>query len=542
MSRIDPGNPFQEGVQSVQGILPPDPLKRQQMEVALQDQQAQVAERRANAQKIAQEFEDRRVDYNETQAIKQLAMAKQRAGLDLTTADIITVAPKTGAKKAQELFTAQAEQHKLQQQQLDKAQADSDAIAEAQFAARQIPYEQRVQQVPKLIQNLTQLGHVDPRLASAMLDPSHWTDEELDADILSNTKAHNAQIAQAKQKVDDDYKKAETEAKNAEAAKNRAEAGKISGEVTNYPQSPDEAKQIIGSIFGGTKDPRYVNYAGQIDAMRFNPKTADDLVKEARKEAGSTRTAVATAKATEPIRIETAAGTAAAQANAGGQGGLDLMAEQALNGNFTSRNAVLLGKVYARAAQIAKERGMTSTQVVLEQNAAKANREALGKLTTQSAQVEAFSATAQKNMKMLQGAVDAIGGTSPLLNQPMRTISLRVSGDPKVSAFYASLLPAQTEIAKILNSANATGVLTNEAREDMQKAIGQDATPAQIRAALDIFSKEMQNRKESYAATIEDLKQHTAVGNQNAPSGNINSRGLIVPGGAIEKLIQGQKK
>ena len=104
------------------------------------------------------------------------------------------------------------------------------------------------------------------------------------------------------------------------------------------------------------------------------------------------------------------------------------------------------------------------------------------------------------------------------VDRPVRAIQAQ-RGDPKLSAFYAALLPAQTEMAKILNSANATGVLTNEAREDMQKALGADATPAQIRSALHVFEQDMQNRKDSYASQLEELKQRTVVGNKTPAGG-----------------------
>lgn len=320
---------------------------------------------------------------------------------------------------------------------------------------------------------------------------------------------------------------AEIAAKTAETRKANAEAVVKELEAGTFPQTVDEATKRLNAIAPNDKVYGSTNqrFAGLLNTQT-TPAQWSDTLKQAAKEAES----ISVAKNTVPFKVEVQqAGAAGATGDA-----LELMGEQALNGTFTSRNPVLLTKAYQKAAELAKQRGLSAQAVVMGQRAAKAASDALNTLTTQNAQVEAFSGTAQKNMKMLQQTVDAIGGSSPLLNQPLRSLSGKVAGDPKISAFYAALLPAQTDIAKILNSTNATGVLTNEARGEMQKALGPDATPAMIRAALDVFSKDMQNRKEEYAAQLEDLKRQSVVGGPPP-----NQSGWAAPEGTVIRNAAG---
>lgn len=296
-------------------------------------------------------------------------------------------------------------------------------------------------------------------------------------------------------------KEADIREKNAQAGKLESEAGALPQDAASAAAQIDAIAPPADKALGDTNK----RYKAELSAGTYSPARGADIVKRASEEAKS----ISVAKNTVPFKVEVQ-NAGASQATGAG---LDLMAEQALNGSFTSRNPVLLSKVYQRAADMAKERGLTSTGVIMAQNAAKASRQALDTLTNQMTQVEAFSQTAAKNMTTLEKAMGGVTDLgAPFLNTPIRNLQQKYAGNPKVTAFYAALQPVQTEIAKILNSSNASGVLTDNARNEMQTALGPGATPAQLKAALDIFRQDIENRRTTYKAMQQDVLGQTVVG------------------------------
>lgn len=263
--------------------------------------------------------------------------------------------------------------------------------------------------------------------------------------------------------------------------------------------------------------PLYQRLNAEVDfyRKRGDLKAADEAIKNAGEQLGHTETAVATAKATQPIKIETAAATQQAAANAAeASGGLDLMAEQALNGSFTSRNPTLLAKVYGRASELARERGLSNQQVLMERNAARANATALQNLTKQYETLKPFEQMALKNAAVLEDkSKDVMNLGAPFLNTPIRDLQKKFLGNEKVAAFAAAMQPVQADFARILNSPTGGGVLSDDARHEMQQAISPGATPGQIKAALDVFRRDAQNRHETYDAAVKDLQGRTVVGN-----------------------------
>lgn len=201
--------------------------------------------------------------------------------------------------------------------------------------------------------------------------------------------------------------------------------------------------------------------------------------------------------------------------------GLDMMAEAALAGQPPpSKNPILTWKVYNRASQLAEERGLTAQSALMARNAAQANKLGLNKVVTQNAQLAPFIEMTEKNANILEAAMrDVKDLGAPVLNAPLRSLQLKFGGNEKVAALRAALLPVQADYARILQSPNATGVLTDEARGELQRAIGEDATLGMLHSALNIFRRDTQNRKEAWAAEIADLTGKTVVrGNQATPT------------------------
>jgi hypothetical protein len=137
-----------------------------------------------------------------------------------------------------------------------------------------------------------------------------------------------------------------------------------------------------------------------------------------------------------------------------------------------------------------------------------ADQGALQQLTKQANAVEAFEKTAGANLdRFLDIAKDVADSGVPWVNKPYRTIRRSLMGDPKLAAFDAARLTAQNEIARVLNSANATGVISDRARKEMEQALSPDATFAQIVSAARLFKADMLTRREAYRAQIAELQQ-----------------------------------
>lgn len=282
--------------------------------------------------------------------------------------------------------------------------------------------------------------------------------------------------------------------------------------------TPATIKAQVDSAIDPKKYPgenaRTLAMANSALANGLGPQEVQKRITDGADRIGRMEAAVAQAKATAPIKIQVGSAIQAAGANAAEKnGGLDLMAEQALNGTFTSRNPMLMAKVYGRATEIAKERGMDAQGILMARNAAQANKQALNHVTTQYETLKPFAEMAEKNADILEAkskAVTSLG--APVLNTPIRELEQKFAGNTDVAAFKAALLPVQADFARILSSPTGTGMLTDESKREMQGAIGPGATPGQIKSALDVFRTDAKNRKASYEASIADLTGRSVSG------------------------------
>jgi hypothetical protein len=136
-----------------------------------------------------------------------------------------------------------------------------------------------------------------------------------------------------------------------------------------------------------------------------------------------------------------------------------------------------------------------------------ADAASLKSLQSNMDQVTAFENTAGKNLdQFLSTAKNVIDSGSPLINQPLRSVASKVAGSPNQAAFEAARTTALTEIAKVLNSSKASGVLSDSARGEVSQLIGKDATLAQIYSAANILKNDMGNRHQSYQDKINEIK------------------------------------
>lgn len=315
---------------------------------------------------------------------------------------------------------------------------------------------------------------------------------------------------------------------NAEADKARAETKvqNLNAELMQHKLdlyntlkgTPGALEQRVAKAVDPAQYPE--EYKRTLAAAQSSPtfEGIEAAIKDGGDRIGRLQAGVAQAKATAPIKVniatqEAAAKNALTQPN---QSAIDLMAEDALNGKYPpGRNQMMYAQVMNRAAELAKERGLSNQQVLLERNAALANKGALNSITKQYETLKPFADMAEKNANILEQKMqDVTDLGAPLLNTPIRELEQKF-GSTKVTALKAALQPVQADFARILNSPTGGGVLSDHARSEMQGAIQAGATVGQIKAALDVFRTDAKNRRESYEASIKDLGARSIAGGQS---------------------------
>jgi len=168
-----------------------------------------------------------------------------------------------------------------------------------------------------------------------------------------------------------------------------------------------------------------------------------------------------------------------------------------------------------RAAELHPEGNLAANSAEYHANSA-----SLNKLQTNFDQVNAFENTAIKNLDQVArtGALVPDLGTR-FANVPVRKITGDMLGTKEMAQFRTALLTAQAESAKVLNSANAQGILTNEARKEAQNVLdGNLPFPAML-ASINQLKTDFGNRHQSYLEQIADIKSRiSGKPNSTTPS------------------------
>lgn len=149
----------------------------------------------------------------------------------------------------------------------------------------------------------------------------------------------------------------------------------------------------------------------------------------------------------------------------------------------------------------------------------KANQSSLVKLQGNFDQVSGFEKTAGKNLDVFLGAAQkVVDSGSPWINKPLRSIASGVLGSEDLAAFNAARTTALTEISKVLNSANASTVVSDSGRKEVESLIGPDASLKQIMSAAQILKTDMGNRHQAYQEQIADIKKRLGGSQPSATS------------------------
>jgi len=166
-------------------------------------------------------------------------------------------------------------------------------------------------------------------------------------------------------------------------------------------------------------------------------------------------------------------------------------------------------RFWLRVSQIAPEYGGVEG-VVARQNSIIGLRGELAAVMKTRGLVEAFSQTAAKNLRdaeRLSQQVDRTG--SPMINKWLLAGRKAWSGDPGVAEFDAAVRTAIAETARVLNSANATGVLSDTARREIEEMLNTALTKEQFVRVVERLHKEMENRRTSYTDQVQAIQEET---------------------------------
>jgi hypothetical protein len=147
----------------------------------------------------------------------------------------------------------------------------------------------------------------------------------------------------------------------------------------------------------------------------------------------------------------------------------------------------------------------------------KANSAALSGLQKNLDSVTAFENTALKNIDQ----VAQIAKTIPDLgvkfaNVPLRKITGDMIGTDNMARLRTALASAQSESAKVLSSANASGVLSDHARDEAKDFLDGNLPLSAMLAQADQLKTDFGNRHQSYAEQIAAIKNR--LGDKKAVS------------------------
>lgn len=164
-------------------------------------------------------------------------------------------------------------------------------------------------------------------------------------------------------------------------------------------------------------------------------------------------------------------------------------------------------QVLAMAAEIAKDQGLSGTDVAAARGSFKADSASLTQATKSLDAVTSFSNTAIKNGDVLVKMAKEVDATGvPLIERWIRA-GRQATGDPKVAAFNAQMRVYIPEVAKILSNPNLTGQLTDTARKEIESVVSGGASAEQILAIHNTLKTDFANRENSIKEQISEIKK-----------------------------------
>lgn len=177
--------------------------------------------------------------------------------------------------------------------------------------------------------------------------------------------------------------------------------------------------------------------------------------------------------------------------------------------------------VYTTRAGAIGKQTPTSVDALAGKADVQADAASLKKLKTNFDQVSAFEGTAGKNLDLFINKLSAIPDLgAKFANTPMRLIDEKMIGSDNYQAMKAAQQTASAEAAKVLSSANASGVLSDSQKKEAEEMLSGNLSLSAARAVVGTLKQDFANRHQSYAQQIGDIQTRLkgAGGGNAAPS------------------------
>jgi hypothetical protein len=218
--------------------------------------------------------------------------------------------------------------------------------------------------------------------------------------------------------------------------------------------------------------------------------------------------------------------------------GLDLAANQfAMTGTLPplgqgKAGSKLRADVIYRAAALYQGLDLASQKAAFA-----ANQRSLAQLQPQVDALNAFEQTAGKNLdQFVTSAGKVIDTGSPWINAPLRGVAKNLLGSTDQQAFDVARTVVVPELAKVLTNPGLSGQLTDTARREVERAVADGATLAQIQTAAKVLRTDMKNRHTAYTDQITAIQRRIAT-----PPGQTPTAPAAGGGKTIEYDMKGNR-
>ena len=192
-----------------------------------------------------------------------------------------------------------------------------------------------------------------------------------------------------------------------------------------------------------------------------------------------------------------------------------------LPGGFT-RSPGTTSAIIQRAAQLDQAeggQGIATNKTILN-----ANKSSLQNLQKNFDQVSAFENTASKNLDLFLNKLNDIPDLrAKFANVPMRMINDKMIGTANYQAMKAAQQTAAAETAKVLSSANASGVLSDTQKKEAEDMLSGNLSYAAAQKVVQTLKQDFANRHQSYQQQIGDIQGRIKGGNTQGGSQNQQS-------------------
>jgi hypothetical protein len=157
--------------------------------------------------------------------------------------------------------------------------------------------------------------------------------------------------------------------------------------------------------------------------------------------------------------------------------------------------------------EFARTSGLSPRDMALAGAAFKGDTESLKNFQKQRDQISSFEQTAQKNIDMFLNAARNVPDSGvPWLNTPIRLLDEKLVGSANMAAVNAARQVANNEIAKVTSGGGLSGVLSDNARHEVDAFNPREATYAQTLAIVKMLKADMENRRTSMDATLNEIR------------------------------------